>query len=92
MTALPAKERDVKVSLVTAVNNRAATIGEALESVRAQRGLTIEHLVIDGGSTDGTLQEVERRWHPGMQVISEPDAGVHDALDKGIGPGASSGI
>lgn len=74
----------MKISLVTAVYNRAATVGAALDSVRAQRGVEIEHVVVDGGSTDATLAEVERRRHPGMQVVSEPDEGVYDALNKGI--------
>ena len=74
----------MKISLVTAVYNRAATVGAALDSVRAQRGVEVEHVIVDGGSTDATLAEVERRRHPGMRVLSEPDEGVYDALNKGI--------
>jgi len=74
----------VKVSVVTAVWNRESTIGGAIDSVAAQTYPRIEHLVIDGASTDGTLAQVEARRHPGMVVISERDAGIYDALNKGL--------
>ena len=74
----------MKISVVTAVWNRAATIGGANDSVAAQTYPHIEHLVIDGASTDGTLAEVDARRHPGMIVITEPDAGIYDALNKGL--------
>ncbi len=74
----------MKVSVVTAVWNRAATVGGAIDSVSAQTHPDIEHLVIDGASTDGTLAEVEARRSPGMVVVSEPDRGIYDALNKGL--------
>ena len=74
----------MKVSVVTAVWNREATVGGAIDSVAAQTYPTIEHLVIDGASTDGTLAQVEARRRPGMVVISERDAGIYDALNKGL--------
>ena len=74
----------MKVSVVTAVWNRETTIGGAIDSVAAQTYPTIEHLVIDGASTDGTLAQVEARRRPGMVVISERDAGIYDALNKGL--------
>ena len=70
--------------MVTAVWNRAATVGGAIDSVAAQTHPHIEHLVIDGGSTDGTLAEVEARRSHAMVVVSEPDRGIYDALNKGI--------
>ena len=74
----------MKISVVTAVWNRAATVGGAIDSVAAQTHPHVEHLVIDGGSTDGTLAKVEARRSPGMVVVSEPDRGIYDALNKGL--------
>lgn len=74
----------MKISVVTAVYNREATVAQAIRSVRTQSWPDIEHIVIDGASTDATLAEVEREAHPGLRVISEPDEGIYDALNKGI--------
>ena len=74
----------MKISVVTAVWNRAATIGGAIDSVAAQTYSHIEHLVIDGASTDGTIAEVEARRSANMVVVSEPDRGIYDALNKGL--------
>lgn len=72
------------VTVVTAVLNGAATIGRTLESVAAQDAPGIEHLVIDGGSTDGTLERVARSAH-GVRVVSRPDHGIYDAFNRGVG-------
>ena len=74
----------MKFSIITAVYNRNATIGQALDSVAQQSYGDIEHLVVNGVSTDGTLDVVNARHHSGMQVISEPDDGIYDALNKGV--------
>jgi glycosyltransferase len=74
----------LKLSIITAVYNRQATVAQAIESVSSQTHDNVEHLIIDGGSADGTLTEVQRLAHPGMRVISEPDRGIYDALNKGI--------
>lgn len=74
----------MKITIVTAVFNREATVGQAIRSVAAQDHSDIEHLVVDGASTDGTLAAVEAARHPGMVVVSEPDGGIYDALNKGI--------
>lgn len=59
-------------------------IGECIESVMAQSYQHVEHIVIDGGSTDGT-QEVIEKYRPYLAAyISEPDKGLYDALNKGI--------
>lgn len=76
MTDLPS------ISIVTPCLNAAATIGEALESVRRQDYPAVEHLVIDGGSTDGTLDVL--RAAEGVRFVSEPDAGRADAVNKGV--------
>lgn len=71
-----------KLSIVTAVLNRARSIERALASVRDQNYANIEHVVVDGGSTDGTLEILERS--EGIRWISEPDEGLADAMNKGI--------
>ena len=71
-----------RISIVTPVLNRAAMIGEALASVRAQDYAEVEHIVIDGGSTDGTVELL--RATAGLRWQSEPDRGLYDAVNKGL--------
>ena len=74
----------LKISVITAVHNNCETISAALDSVLGQSGVDIELVVIDGGSTDGTL-EVLRSYADRLHVlVSEPDQGIYDALNKGI--------
>lgn len=73
------------LSIVTAVYNRAVTLPAALDSLAAQDFPTIEHVVQDGGSTDGTLALIQDRMPPGLLLESRPDGGIYDALNKGIG-------
>jgi glycosyltransferase involved in cell wall biosynthesis len=75
-------EDGLSISVVTPCLNGARYLAEAIESVLAQRCPQTEHIVVDGGSTDGTL-EVLRRY-PHVQVISGPDHGMYDALNKGL--------
>lgn len=63
--------------------NAAATIERTLESVRSQGYPEVEHVVVDGGSSDGTVEILERA--EGVRFISEPDRGLSDAMNKGIG-------
>jgi glycosyltransferase len=72
------------ISVVTAVLNQARTLGDAVRSVRAQNWPNVEHVVIDGGSTDGTLAVLDKFRDGIGKVISEPDRGLYDALNKGI--------
>ena len=71
------------ITVVTACLNAAGTIEEALESVRSQGYPSVEHLVIDGGSTDGTLDIL--RGAAGVRFVSEPDGGRVEAVNKGFG-------
>lgn len=74
----------IKISIVTAVYNSCETVAAALDSALAQSDVNIELVVIDGGSTDGTL-EVLRSYADRLDVlVSEPDCGIYDALNKGI--------
>lgn len=69
-------------SIVTPCMNRASNIGCAIESVLAQNWPSFEHIVVDGGSTDGTLEVLAR--YPHLRVISEPDRNLYDAINKGL--------
>ena len=70
------------ISIVTPCLNAAATIEEALASVRDQSYPRLEHVVVDGGSTDGTVELLRRA--EGVRFISEPDSGRADAVNKGV--------
>lgn len=70
------------ISIVTPCLNRATFIADAIESVVAEEYANVEHIVVDGGSTDGTLEVLARYDH--LTVISEPDEGLYDAVNKGI--------
>jgi len=69
-------------SIITACLNRADFIATAIQSVMDQNYQPFEHIIVDGGSTDGTLEILKR--YPHLRVISEPDQGVYDAMNKGI--------
>jgi glycosyltransferase involved in cell wall biosynthesis len=73
----------MKVSIITTSYNSASTIRDTLLSVAAQDYPHIEHIVIDGGSTDGTLNIVSEFPHI-AKVVSEKDKGIYDAMNKGI--------
>jgi len=73
----------MKLSVVTSVWNRAATIGDAIKSVQAQDYPNIEHVIQDGGSTDGTL-DVIRDLAPDTALVSERDKGIYDGINRGI--------
>ena len=74
----------MKISIVTAVYNRANTLGDAIVSVNSQDFPNIEHVIQDGGSSDGSLGVIAQFSDPGIKVQSEPDGGIYDAINKGI--------
>ena len=74
----------MRISIITVAYNAARTIADTLESVAAQTHPEIEHIVVDGASTDGTLDVIERHHDKLTKVISEPDRGIYDAMNKGI--------
>ena len=73
----------MRISLVTATFNSSKTIRTTLESVANQSWPNIEHIIIDGGSSDNTLSIVNEFQHV-SKVISEKDKGIYDAMNKGI--------
>ncbi|MFG6589224.1 glycosyltransferase family 2 protein [Sulfitobacter sp. MOLA879] len=74
----------MKISIVTAVFNRAGTIADALRSVETQSYQNVEHIIQDGGSSDGTLDIIRKFEASSSHLLSEPDAGIYDAINKGI--------
>ncbi len=74
----------LQISLITANLNRAHTLGEALRSAAGQTWENIDHIVVDGGSTDGSLDVIERHRAGIAKTVSGPDKGPYDALNKGL--------
>lgn len=77
----------MKVTVITACYNSAEFIRTAMESVLAQTWQAIEYLVVDGGSSDGTVEvvrEYEAKFGGRMRWVSERDRGMYDAINKGI--------
>src|SRR5665213_1566267 len=72
------------VTVITAVFNARDTLEATIQSVLAQTYPNIEYLVIDGGSTDGTVDVIRRYDHAIDYWVSEPDKGVYDAMNKGV--------
>ncbi len=73
----------MKITLITATYNSFPSIVEAIGSVSDQVGVELEYLVIDGGSKDQTL-EVVNTSKMVTRIVSEPDKGIYDALNKGL--------
>ena len=74
----------MKVSIITPVYNRISTISRCLDSVHSQSYKNIEHVIVDGCSTDGTYQLLKARLRSSDLLIHEADRGVYDALNKGM--------
>jgi len=74
----------MSLSIITVVYNRRDTVEECFQSLRMQTCSSYEHVIIDGASTDGTLEVLERIKDERTNLVSEPDDGVFDALNKGI--------
>ena len=72
------------ISIITVCRDRASTLERALRSVFEQNWPKIEHIVIDGASTDGTVEILDRFRQKLSYVISEPDDGIYDAMNKGL--------
>ncbi len=71
------------ISIITAVFNGARTIEGCIQSIVGQ-SLPPEHIVVDGGSTDGTLEIARRHVRGAAKVVSGPDRGIYDAMNRGI--------
>ncbi|HEX6181584.1 MAG TPA: glycosyltransferase family 2 protein [Chitinophagaceae bacterium] len=73
----------MKVSIITVTYNSAATLRDTLESVKKQDYPYIEHILVDGGSKDGTVSIIRAYPHV-AKYVSEKDEGLYDAINKGI--------
>lgn len=73
-----------RISVITVCFNSATTIRDTLESIASQSYKSFEHIIIDGGSTDETLKIVCEWTKHHIYLISEPDKGIYDAMNKGI--------
>ena len=74
----------MKISVITVCYNSAETIGHTLRTVREQTYKDIEHIVVDGRSTDNTLEVIAAEGPHVAKFISERDNGIYDAMNKGI--------
>ena len=76
----------MKISIITITYNSAKTLPRALESVQSQTYNDIEHVLVDGASTDGTRELIEAyaAKHTNVRWVSEPDEGIYNAINKGI--------
>lgn len=74
----------MKVSIITATYNSLKSLPTALDSLESQTYRDIEWIVVDGNSTDGTIDFIKSNSNSISQWISEPDQGIYDALNKGI--------
>lgn len=74
----------MKVTIITIAYNSAETIEDTIKSVVDQDYPNIEYVIIDGGSKDGTLAIVEKYKDKIAKIISEPDQGIYDAMNKGV--------
>ena len=73
----------MKISIITVSYNAAATIEQTISSVVNQRYKDIEYIIIDGGSTDGTVDIIKKYEDRIVYWVSEPDEGIYDAMNKG---------
>lgn len=78
------KHNKVKVSIITVVYNGAKTIRDCIDSVLGQNYSDLEYIIIDGGSTDETVEIVKKYGSKIAVICSEPDQGIYDAMNKGI--------
>jgi len=74
----------MKITIITATYNSAKTIADCIASVNSQTYQNIEHIIIDGASTDNTLKIIESLPGRVTKIVSEPDNGIYDAMNKGI--------
>lgn len=75
----------LKISIITVCYNSVTTIERTIQSVLSQTYPNIEYIIVDGGSTDGTLNSINKYKDRIHKIISEKDKGIYDAMNKGLG-------
>lgn len=81
------KIRRLKISIITVAYNSGNTIEDTIKSVLSQTYDNYEHIIVDGGSTDNTLEiikQYEKKYDGKLKYVSEKDNGIYDAMNKGI--------
>lgn len=73
----------MRISIITVCYNSVSTIGDTLQSIVSQNHPSIEHIIVDGGSSDGTLDIIRQFPHVAC-LVSEKDNGLYDAMNKGL--------
>jgi glycosyltransferase len=74
----------MKVTIITPTFNSAKTLSHNLNSVARQSYKNIEHIIVDGNSSDSTISVVHKNSNKKIRLISEPDNGIYDAMNKGV--------
>src|SRR5690554_6030141 len=74
----------MKISIITATYNSEAHIADCVKSVNSQTYDNIEHIIIDGASKDNTINIIEETPNRVTKIVSEPDKGIYDTMNKGI--------
>ena len=74
----------MKISVITVSYNSATTLADTFESVKSQTYSDVEHILIDGGSTDETANLIRMHGSHLARYVSEPDRGIYDAMNKGL--------
>ncbi len=74
----------MKLTLITVTWNSAETLKETIDSVREQQVKELEYIVVDGGSSDGTVKLLAENTDVVTKWVSEPDKGIYDAMNKGV--------
>jgi len=74
----------MKISIITIAFNAESTIRQAFESIYAQKNIELEHIVIDGGSSDSTVEIISSYGSRVSWLVSEEDEGIYDAMNKGL--------
>ena len=74
----------MKITIITTCYNRASTVRSAIESVLSQDYDDIEYIIVDGASTDGSLEVINDYRERVARIVSEPDHGMYEAINKGI--------
>lgn len=78
------KEEELRISIITVCKNSERFIAETIESVVGQTYSNIQYIIVDGSSTDDSLEIIKRYGNQIDVVVSEPDEGMYDAINKGL--------